>query len=337
MESITTFFASIFMGVLTFLGMSAYSPNVATTIPVTFVIVASTTNSLSTNSSIVIDSTELDLVKKNTNGTTSQAGSFSVMQNEKKVMKRDKSNDVIVSVTNPKCFGRIGGMEDRFGYRIVINENRIFVENTLFEGADARSFTCIGYVNAFGDGGGFWQSFYFKDKNKVYLVELSSEDSEDPEYSSLVRFDEIKGSDTKTFTYVGQPLLTDQEREISWRTSADSYAKDAYHVYSGSYLLPDFDPVTFENLKSGYIKDKSHVGIFGVGSGPVKAADASSFTVLGNGYAKDKKSIYYYGNVVDGADVDTFFVNEKVRNDYSNFAKDKNYTYENGERSISKQ
>ena len=115
MESITTFFASIFMGVLAFLGMSTHSPNVTTAIPTTTpVTMASTTDSASASSGVKTDIAGLDLVKKNTNAT-SQASSSSVVQNEKKVMKRDKNKDVIVNVTDPKCFGRIGGMEDRFG------------------------------------------------------------------------------------------------------------------------------------------------------------------------------------------------------------------------------
>jgi hypothetical protein len=270
--------------------------------------------------------------KSHTNFETSptsvmtEASSSPVTVNEND-MKRDTSKDVIVKIDNPNCLDHIDDKKEKFGYNIVINQNRIFAENKLLEGVDAGSFTCVGYVNAFGDGGGYWQSYYFKDKNKVYILRFDSEDS------TSASFYEIK-ADAKTFTYVGESIFTDAGHELGF---PDSYAKDIHHVYSGQDMISELDPATFEVLGSGYIKDKNTVANFasmtGDGNHFIPKADPASFVVLGDGYAKDKNFAYYYGTIINGADAATFSLSPGKNNgEYGHYAKDKYSRYSTGER-----
>ncbi len=139
----------------------------------------------------------------------------------------------------------------------------------------------------------------------------------------------------------------------------DKYAKDVKNVYfSGNKSFEDVDAGTFEVLPTDYSKDKNNVyspengwiqRINGANPKTIKVlnqfylkddknvffndekildADANSFIALDkeNGYAKDKNSVYYFGQKVEGANAKTF----EVISD-GEYSKDDKNVYASGE------
>ena len=139
----------------------------------------------------------------------------------------------------------------------------------------------------------------------------------------------------------------------------DKYAKDVKNVYfSGNKSFEDVDAGTFEVLPADYSKDKNNVyspengwiqRVNGANPKTIKVlnqfylkddknvffndkkilgADANSFIALDkeNGYAKDKNSVYYFGQKVEGANPKTF----EVISD-GEYSKDDKNVYASGE------
>lgn len=139
----------------------------------------------------------------------------------------------------------------------------------------------------------------------------------------------------------------------------DKYAKDVKNVYfSGNKSFEDVDAGTFEVLPADYSKDKNNVyslengwiqRVNGANPKTIKVlnqfylkddknvffndkkilgADANSFIALDkeNGYAKDKNTVYYFGQKVEGANVKTF----EVISD-GEYSKDDKNVYASGE------
>lgn len=139
----------------------------------------------------------------------------------------------------------------------------------------------------------------------------------------------------------------------------DKYAKDVKNVYfSGNKSFEDVDAGTFEVLPADYSKDKNNVyspengwiqRINGANPKTIKVlnqfylkddknvffndkkilgVDANSFIALDkeNGYAKDKNTVYYFGQKVEGANAKTF----EVISD-GEYSKDDKNVYASGE------
>jgi hypothetical protein len=201
----------------------------------------------------------------------------------------------------------------------------VVIANKVLDIKNPSSFECVGFIHYSGWNPAAW----FKDSDDVYVVSFHwwMDDTYGLMFSSQSI---LKEADADSFTYVGPPKFTEIElNRLGMRGETDSYAVDKNYVYSGPDIIPDFDPLTFQVLPSGYIKDASRVSIFGFNNKPILDADAATFVVLGRGYAIDKTSVYYYGQILEGADVDTFSI-DVPQTDEVDFAKDKFYLYGNG-------
>lgn len=128
--------------------------------------------------------------------------------------------------------------------------------------------------------------------------------------------------------------------------SKTEYARDKNHVYypiqvlciesldcgGGCYLvkyiLEDADPRTFQYLDKDYAKDKKTVFFRGK---KIIGADPKTFTVIKGPtyfyFAKDNKNVFKHGSIFKNADVATFtYASCVVDNTY--IIKDKNNTWE---------
>jgi len=152
---------------------------------------------------------------------------------------------------------------------------------------------------------------------------------------------ELKEVDLKTLTIItsdGKNIpLKDYKEQI-----ASHFIKDKNNVYYQGEKIQGADPSTFKALGEDYFKDKNNVyqlimpkekkipniaGLCDLSKfeGSVKKmekADPNTFEALGNGYFKDKNSVYYYKEKVKRADPNTF----KTNNSYGE-AEDKNHKY----------
>ena len=181
------------------------------------------------------------------------------------------------------------------------DRTHVFMEAQLIKGADPDSFQVLETP-----GGSFeWA----RDKNSVYYNGIALDNSV-PEYfhpiDSTFGYDNlnvfygiraINGSDLNTFTVI--------------KSSYPIYAKDKNQVYFGGAvnanpIIQGADPVTFEVVGDNYSKDKLHV-FYKLSATP---ADPKTITYLGdaNGaqYAADEKFVYRDGEIVPGANPNTF-------------------------------
>ncbi len=86
--------------------------------------------------------------------------------------------------------------------------------------------------------------------------------------------------------------------------------------------LKDVDISTFEEIHSGYSKDKKSVYYRGI---KLHGADSKTFEIIDYNYSKDKNSVYCGSTKMKNADPKTFEVVDKSRN----LTKDKNNRYQN--------
>ena len=105
----------------------------------------------------------------------------------------------------------------------------------------------------------------------------------------------------------------------------DKYAKDAKNVYfSGNKTFEDVDSKTFEVLPNYYSKDKN--GVYrpiNEWIHKINGANPKTIKVLSQFYSKDDKNVFHDEDIIPNADVNSFV----VLNGISGHAKDKNSVY----------
>jgi len=153
-------------------------------------------------------------------------------------------------------------------------------------------------------GGGF-----FKDSTRIYVK---------GEHGFFNPID----ADYSTFEYLGSLFGKDKEKVFSsfiiikgadpdsFKVLNDSYyAKDKNRAYYFDHPIPGVDLTSFRALNKNYAADKDRIyHYYQTRNHIVRNADVSTFSVFSKNseYAKDKKNVYYEGNSVKGADVNSF-------------------------------
>ena len=92
----------------------------------------------------------------------------------------------------------------------------------------------------------------------------------------------------------------------SVRSSGGLYAKDKECVFVEGSRIGNADPESFRVLdwRQKYSRDKSFVYWHSV----QMSDDPDHLEILGAGYARDRKQVYYNSSIVEGADVNSFSV-----------------------------
>lgn len=197
-------------------------------------------------------------------------------------------------------------------------------EKIKIEGADINSFQTL-------------NDYYSKDKNKVYNEEivvspkfsLAPNDqalSADP--NSFEVIDNYYGKD-KDSVYEGLFKIADADPG-SFKVLEGSYGKDKNSAYYRFSKIENSDPNTFVVIEkdkySVYAKDKN--AIYVEGFRKFEEADPESFALLAKNFSKDKNSVWYFNDKVEGADPASFQVIETKENCTScDYGKDKNSVY----------
>jgi len=123
----------------------------------------------------------------------------------------------------------------------------------------------------------------------------------------------VEDADPKTFETIETNLSID-------------LGKDQFHVFIDGYVIEGADPITFEQVKEYYWKDKNAVYLFGygrIGSEIIEQADPNSFKVLNiTDWASDKHNIYYMYSKLPDLNIDKF---KPLSTDWGR--DDKNYFY----------
>lgn len=141
-------------------------------------------------------------------------------------------------------------------------------------------------------------SNYKKDENYVYFGT-----------------DTVVGADPKTFEIINK-----------------EFAKDKNHIYYEGDMLEDSDSATF--VVGEIPKDKSNVYLFLICEDnqwdqcyqKVEGADPATFEPIKYGFYKDKSHIFYNTKLVSEADINTFVVYDGGKYGYT-YGYDKNYIF----------
>ena len=147
-------------------------------------------------------------------------------------------------------------------------------------------------------------------------------------YQFFLQF-KVSGHYSIDGTHIYYHLVENGQREgeilgadlISFKILNTYYSKDKSNVYYCTDTVKYADPRTFSIIDNVYSKDRNNVY---VGSRSVNNVDLKTFEILDfgySGYARDKNYVYRYGDIVEGADAETF----KSLNRY--YIKDKNHVY----------
>lgn len=227
---------------------------------------------------------------------------------------------------SPKELG-LGLGEEKFFRK---TEDTVFYQDKLIEGADPHTFNLVA-------------GMYYKDKKSVFSLACSNE-----EFYSCVK--KIEVADPETFEVIGAALARDKNKvflsgqEIPGLdphtlglvvvtlgpSRTVEFLKDSSSVYSivaSIHKLPGADPNTFKVISMEYSKDKNHVYMSWGDS--ILGADPATFELLSYenklpAYAKDSKSVYYFGKQIKGADAGSFVA---FGHDSAHYAKDNQYAY----------
>jgi len=159
------------------------------------------------------------------------------------------------------------------------------------------------------------------------------------------RGDLIKGLDQKTAKYVGNCCVKDEKTvnccgSFVSNTDAGSFtfigkyfSRDDKNIYYGSSnsieIIPNADVSSFEIVGGAYSKDQKNVYydtklVVGADSKTIIYVNPDPIFAGGDGYAKDKNGIYFYGLKIENVDPTSF---SYLGNQYS---KDKNRVFFSG-------
>lgn len=138
----------------------------------------------------------------------------------------------------------------------------------------------------------------------------------------------IKGADAKTFHPIDDYFAVDefsayyQNKKIDYANGKNfrlitkgPYGKDNNDYYYYTAKMNVSDLTSFKVLDESWSKDKSFYYIQAMSDTVFKypLADYKSFKLLGCGYAKDKVQVYYWGEVIKGADPSSFKIRDNIR------------------------
>ena len=219
--------------------------------------------------------------------------------------------------------------------RYARDDQRVYFAGQVIAGADPASFR---YMETLNDE-------YWADNQHVYLAGIPLEGAQ-PQYFSL--FPDSWGNSSSygvsrnpdgARVYFQQHYLPDADAD-SFTVLNDYTAKDARHIfYHETVVLPEADSASFELIEDvdHYGKDNNAVyDILYQHSGVIEGADPATLQVLGRGYLRDQKRIYYRSNyqpteVLAGADAATFEYTDWDEATQSD-ARDKHGYFLHGER-----
>jgi hypothetical protein len=150
---------------------------------------------------------------------------------------------------------------------------------------------------------------------------------------SRSNLDEVKQY-SNDFLDNGKQIYPDSSTFVVIKPAAPDclgYAKDKDHVYdrAGS-VIPNADPVTFTVVDScanygDYAKDANHVFF---GSYVVNGADPKTFSFIGGEYfGKDARHVFYRDSIIQNVDVNSFMPIEDTTKHAPLYSKDKYHVF----------
>lgn len=163
----------------------------------------------------------------------------------------------------------------------------IFLQNRPPSSLSERGYYVRGSTLYFHSGFGFAEPF-----------EINGAD-----FDSFKILDEAYALDTFRVYYNGGPI-SDADPS-TFEILESNFSRDARHVYRSGDVFSD-DPLNFEILGENIYRDSRHI----YWSAEIISDDPSQLVVIGSSsqytYLKDSRTVFVYGNPIQGADPATF-------------------------------
>ena len=225
-------------------------------------------------------------------------------------------------------------------YDYAVDKNQVYRDSSILS-KDAANFEFVARTD---------DALYSRDKSTVYRNGKALEGVDAASFEAIA--DEEYYKDKKA-VYYNQRLIERADPK-TFQVLREHYAKDKQHVFHREHTVEGADPKTFRLLKEGYARDDVHLfvrtrllskypgsfqilddqpfmlyvtdghNIF-ISGIKVEGADAASFEILGDGYARDKHNAYYKRSIIVGAKAASFVAFNKF------YSKDESRAYYQGE------
>jgi len=234
---------------------------------------------------------------------------------------------LIYSISGMGCDkGPISGK----GFRVE-NGKPAIVSSAPFErvvrhipGADTKTFKSL-------DNAKDAQATYAVDGKRVYIGYWNHAmpiDSADPTTFSIITTDgayakdkervywfgvELEGADPATFRILEEPYAVDGSRAYAGIIPFEVHSLGNFEVLQVNGVNRPIgnrgNRLVTENRDEAYVSGWSRDGIaYYWGGTELKGADYDSLTILNDRHAKDSKSVFYRGALINGADAESFVV-----------------------------
>lgn len=169
-------------------------------------------------------------------------------------------------------------------------------------------------------------SNYFKDKKNVFY---KSKRLANASLESFMAIQKNLAFDQHSL-YAKSYELKNRKGELIHIDS--HFAKDQNNLYDlrNHMIIKNVDVSTFKIINQFYSKDKNHV-FYGRHGNKIEHSDPATFNIYSEfnntGYAKDKNAVYYRGQKIMEADLESFHITRPPNGRNSNYAEDKNNRY----------
>ncbi len=212
----------------------------------------------------------------------------------KDITQTETKTEVIESLVLEKPKTRIASStKDKYGY-YTYGDKVYFNDSLANIDIDANSFSSI-------------DSDIIKDANIIYYRDYYNNNTYIP----------IKNIDPKTFEKVGTCASVEKSRGRYFKNKdhvfKEEYSSAGYNIVPIEYVdvssfefLGEFYAIDEVPYSTSYSKDKNNV--YSSCGDILKDADTNSFSVLGNGYAKDNSRVWLNGKIIPEADPSDYTV-----------------------------
>lgn len=222
-------------------------------------------------------------------------------------------------------FSRVVSYQPHIAY--YKDKNNVYYNYIKIPDADPKTFTLL---NDFA---------YSKDKNFVYYNGVKMQNTDAQSFAAL----ESGYFKDKNFIYYKGKALENSDSNKEFKTAFiekihtscdydfDLYISNNGNTYNFGELTANakYDPASFTAYDNGYSKDKNSVYYFGE---KIEGWDPASFKYFNYAYISDKNGVYYNNKKIPEADPKTFELLKFENENDNRYGRDKNSVYFNGKK-----
>jgi len=199
-------------------------------------------------------------------------------------------------------------------YNLAKDKNHVYHNEMIIEGADPNTFDLVSPEEIYDEKYKFFT--YTKDANQVFYLYLSIKGADASSYRHL--WGDFSRDDTNLYFMEKKLVAISENPEKITNDSDENYLRIGEAVYYQMMLIESANADSFSVIKESFAKDNHAIYS---GSKLLKDVDPYSFEIINDHYQRDKNRLYYETKPLLKSDPDSYeFINTL-------FSKDKNNLY----------